>query len=621
MTQHRSRRWPSARQGLRLLSESLLGRKETVTQSVVPDPTPGSTPDPNLWAEAAFLIGEAPAIRNYAGMRVWMLLHEALMRPSALGVLRDRDGSARLTEGIGNIGGIREGVIGHIDYDDHHRLTLTVAVGDLGDGQENDVEIRGPVRIIARAITPNEEETGIAHTEEVCLAITVRILGSREGKRRFDNIVIVDPEIEIIDGGQSETRTLAEGDRALMIVKTALLEIEAKHACAVGLRAMRAAEGPQTLCPVGLDEMSANSWVSDDPLGDLDGIGAEERVERDQRCSEKPRHADGIRTLALYDVEDIERVLWAEDEEDDDTPRGDLRQIAILSRLRKKGAAAALRDLRQATPETVRALRTLGARAPHFAPLTDLLVEHAQCSLNTGTPLRLPPVLIVDEPGTGKTWYLSRLAAALGIPFADTSLAAVSLGEGMQGTHPSWRSADQGLVSKLLLSETTANPLIFVDEFDKPPGTYNWGGSPYRPYYGLLDPANAHRFVDEFLGIPMDASRILWVLAANGTGGIPDAILSRLTVLAIPRMTMTQRRTVARSIYADAVGALGPWFAREIDDDVLDRFGEETPRVVRKALDRALVRVGAAGRRKVVPEDVRVENTAGQGYGFLAGSG
>ena len=332
---------------------------------------------------------------------------------------------------------------------------------------------------------------------------------------------------------------------------------------------------------------------------------------------------DGLSHIALYDLADVRRALSgmraASDEDDaEETDYGENRNQRTLEHLETQGSAGRIRRLAKAEAGVIAALTDLGQRAPHFAQITDLVIEHARFSIHAGTPMSLPPVLIVDEPGTGKTWYLSRLAKALSLPFETLSMASMTMSEGVQGLHPSYRGAQQGLVSKLLLSEEIANPLIFVDEFDKPPTDNTWRGNPYNPYYGVLDPSNSARFLDEFLTIPFNAQNILWVLAANSDTGIPEPIRDRLTTLVIPKMTPEQRRIVARSIYADAIAKLGPWFEPVIGEDVLDRLTDQTPRQIRKILGRALVRAGADQRRALRPDDIRpTGQSTTKAYGFV----
>ncbi len=268
----------------------------------------------------------------------------------------------------------------------------------------------------------------------------------------------------------------------------------------------------------------------------------------------------GTRTeITLYDLDAIRREI-AIAQPEDPTDRQVPGQTKMMERLHKLGTAGARRWLEHANATMIAGIEAVGARAPHFADVTDFVLMHARASLNTGTPMRLPPLLIVDEPGTGKTWYLSRLANALALPFTSLSMAGITTGDTIQGNNPSWRNSAQGIVSKLLLANPIANPVIFIDEFDKGTGAHGVQGSPYRPYYSALEPMNAEQFVDEFLGLAMNAAHILWVLAANDIDPLPSPIRSRVTQLKLQPMTTAHRITVAHSIYAEANARLNAWY-------------------------------------------------------------
>ena len=75
----------------------------------------------------------------------------------------------------------------------------------------------------------------------------------------------------------------------------------------------------------------------------------------------------------------------------------------------------------------------------------------------------------------------------------------------------------------MLLAERVANPVLVVDEVDKPMA--HGGEDPFRPLYGLLEPASARRPVDEFLSFPLDASHVSWILAGNSVDPLPEPIV------------------------------------------------------------------------------------------------
>jgi ATP-dependent Lon protease len=232
-------------------------------------------------------------------------------------------------------------------------------------------------------------------------------------------------------------------------------------------------------------------------------------------------------------------------------------------------------------------------------------------AITMGGALTLPAVMLVGGPGLGKTWYTSRLAAALGLPVRTLAMNALSLGDSLTGAFPVWRNAREGLVARTLLSEATMNPVFLVDEIDKP-AAYN-NEDPYRPFYTVLEPENARSLVDDYLGFPMDASLASWVLAGNTLQNLPAPILDRLVVFTIPDMDDAQRRIVADSVHAEVNATKGGFFDPHLPDEVADRLASLTARGMRRALGDAMVRAAAAGRRSLLPDDVVTDPVPGQG--------
>ncbi len=289
---------------------------------------------------------------------------------------------------------------------------------------------------------------------------------------------------------------------------------------------------------------------------------------------------------------------------DPDAGTGDTEHQGRLRAILAAGERSRWRQLAAPSPSTHDAIGALAARAPHFDALATLVRTNVRAALNMAVPTFLAPVLLLGRPGVGKTWFLSCLGRVLGLPFRAYTMSSSTLGEGVSGAHPSWRNAAPGLIAKTLLQERLANPVVFVDELDKAQPHFH-NSDPYRPFYALLEPAGAKMFTDEYLGFAIDASRVLWVLAANDASALPDAILDRLTVIEVPEMTQEQRAIVAESLYAEANGDRRQFFEPTPSRSVLDRLALLSPRSARLAVEHAMARAAADGRRELREDDVR----------------
>jgi ATP-dependent Lon protease len=295
-------------------------------------------------------------------------------------------------------------------------------------------------------------------------------------------------------------------------------------------------------------------------------------------------------------------------------PEADTDHRAFLCRLLDAGEAGERRALARPGPASLDALDDLHARAPHMAEVTDLVRRHVRAAIAMGLPTSVPALMLLGEPGTGKTWYLSRLAALLGVPHRRYPMSGQSLADGLVGGHPTWRNARPGLVARCLLAETVANPLLLVDEVDK--ARTHAAEDPYRAFYDLLEPEGARNFVDEYLGFPMDASRVLWVLAGNELGPIPAPIVDRLTIVSVPAPDEAQLRAIVASVYDECNAARGRFFAPSPGEAATARLLGTNPRGIRKAVAEAMTTAAADGRRTLSPDDLVVPAPPRRRIGF-----
>lgn len=288
----------------------------------------------------------------------------------------------------------------------------------------------------------------------------------------------------------------------------------------------------------------------------------------------------------------------------DRSPPSDSEQQARLRRILDRGDAARWRRLVRPSPEMVRALDELGSQAPHLAGLTETLRRHLLAAINVGLPIQVPPLLVLGKPGLGKTWFLTRFARLLGVPFRSYPMSGASHSDTVGGAAPIWRNSQAGLPARTLLSEDVANPLIFVDEFDKVPPSASMDDL-YRPFYSLLEPIGSSGFVDAYLQFPMDASRINWLFAANSVDLIPSPILSRLTVIEVPPPSREHSAAIAASIYADASAARRGYF-EACPPEVVERLADLGPREMRIAVEHAMTAAASERRSRLDVKDLPV---------------
>jgi ATP-dependent Lon protease len=263
------------------------------------------------------------------------------------------------------------------------------------------------------------------------------------------------------------------------------------------------------------------------------------------------------------------------------------------------------------TPSSTAALEPLYEDCPNFGEVLDDLKRYLGLAIVGGAGFNVMPVLLLGDPGVGKTYFGKRLAAVLGTEFEFISMNALSAGFVITGSSSTWKGAKCGKVAERLVRGKFANPVVLLDEVEKATGSTQ--SDPMAALYQLLEPETSRAFHDEFIDVDLDASQVFWVLTANSLDGIPEALLSRMAVYDVPSPTPEQSAVIAQRVYD---GLLKELRLKNVDEDlpdnVLDKLSDVSPREMRKALLDGLGFAVAAGRSSLVPEDLRLKSDGGK---------
>ena len=193
------------------------------------------------------------------------------------------------------------------------------------------------------------------------------------------------------------------------------------------------------------------------------------------------------------------------------------------------------RDVLVGDEAMVARLAKAAETAPHFAAVTDLIMRAVIASALTGERVRFPPVLMLSEPGVGKTHYAASIARAMGIRSVPLSLNVTSDRGQLSGLSSAWRGAKMGRFANTVLEGESASPLFLLDEIDKCSNIANENVA--AVLLSVLEPENARNFVDEYLDVPIRLDQALWLASANDIQAIPPPLLSRMLVVEVPRPT------------------------------------------------------------------------------------
>ncbi len=149
------------------------------------------------------------------------------------------------------------------------------------------------------------------------------------------------------------------------------------------------------------------------------------------------------------------------------------------------------------------------------------------------------PILLLGDPGIGKTYLAMQLAKALGVEMEKMGASGAQSAFQLNGSHPSWNNGKYGSLIELLAKGKSSSPVVLIDEVDKI-GTASV--YPILPaLLDLLEPRTARCFKDQFLGMEFDCSRMIFILTANSIDTVPTPLLSRVNVFDVPRPDVAQR--------------------------------------------------------------------------------